>query len=42
MYVHVNGVGKEVVLTYIKFISDFMIEATACRVDERKFVGFFF
>ena len=34
--------GKKVVLTYIKFIAGFMIVATACRVDERKFVGFFF
>ena len=34
MYVHVNGVRKYVVLTYIKFIAGFMIVATACRVDE--------
>ena len=33
---------NKVVLTYIKFIAGFMIVATACRVDERKFVGFFF
>ena len=40
--VYVNGVRKLVVLTYIKFIAGFMIMATACRVDEIKFVGFFF
>ena len=42
MYVHVNGVRKEVVLTYITFIAGFMTVATAFCVDERKFVGFFF
>ncbi len=29
-------------INYIKFIAGFMIVATACRVDERKFVEFFF
>ena len=28
--------------TYIKFIAGFMIWATACRIDEIKFVGFSF
>ena len=28
--------------TYIKFIAGFMTVATACRIDERKFVGFSF
>ena len=32
----------ESVVTYIKFIAGFMIVATACRVDERRFIGFFF
>ena len=41
MFMLTESVNK-VVLTYIKFISGFMILATACRVDERKFVGFFF
>ena len=42
VYVHVIRVRKQVVLTYIKFIAGFMFVATACRVDERKFVGFSF
>ena len=37
VYVHVIRVRKQVVFTYIKFIAGFMIVATACLVDERKF-----
>ena len=41
MFMLTESVNKSV-LTYIKFMSCFMIVATACCVDERKFVRFFF
>ena len=40
MFMLTEFVNKSFLLK--SFIAGFMIVATACRVDERKFVGFFF
>ena len=41
MFMLTESVNKSF-CTYIKFIAGFMIVTTACRVDERMFVGVFF
>ena len=41
MFMLTESVNKSF-LHYIKFMPCFMIVTTACRIDERKFVGFFF